>query len=448
MSNIIFCFPPIISTMNSSLCLARKLKSRGHTITYIGIKDCETIALTNGFNFCCIYETLFPAGWMQQCIQAQSADDKHFIAAKKLAQHFNQFTDYLLSGGDNELKIQLESLQPDLVIISTSSIESILWALIIHKIGLKSLYLFDVLGGVSNHTVPPVHTDIISTGNYWAFIKNIGAWQYYKIEKILYERFLAKHGMTLLASKTIKQLATYCHYPVELIQYATDMPSPQLQLPELILFPNAFEFPNVKRLNRYYAEAAIDLNRIQVSFPWQKLHESRPLVYVALGTLFMLKKTDYENFFRLVIDVAKQRTEWDWVISIGNHLLIADFETNLEHIIIVNQAPQLSLLKKATFMITHGGPNSIKECIYFAVPMILFPLWFDQFGTVARVEYHHLGLKANINKITVDELQNLVTEITTNPCYKDNIKLMQKNFMALEQQNTSVDMIENLIKYN
>jgi len=142
------------------------------------------------------------------------------------------------------------------------------------------------------------------------------------------------------------------------------MPGAQLKLPELVLFPKRFDFPGVRKEGRYYAEASIDLNREQSSFPWEKVTESQPIVYVALGTLSFMAKSDYEDFFRIVIETSMKWPEWNWVISIGNNLSVDDFEYAPSNVIIVNRAPQLELLKKASLMITHGGPNSVKECIF------------------------------------------------------------------------------------
>jgi len=96
-------------------------------------------------------------------------------------------------------------------------------------------------------------------------------------------------------------------------------------------------------------------------------------------------------------------------------------------------------------MITHGGPNSVKECIYFGVPMIVFPLWFDQPGNVARVTYHGLGLKGDFKKISQKELQGLIEEVTSNPKYRERIKAMQKYFMEIEEAKPSVKLIEEFI---
>jgi len=445
MANIVFCFPPIVSTINSSLRLARELTLRGHQITYIGIADCKPLISANGFKFVSIYEQWFPKGCFEDVyLKLQSSTENDLSEARSHARWFNEFLDYLIAGGDEELNLVIKELKPDLVLVSTSLSDSVIWALFFYKLNLKVVYFFDVLGGCNN-TVPPIHTDLVSDGSVWSSIKTILAWYIYKIKKSRYEKYLVRNGLDLISSKKLRKIAKYCGYSHKDIDFLTDMPGAQLKLPELVLFPKRFDFPGVRKEGRYYAEASIDLNREQSSFPWEKITESQPIVYVALGTLSFMAKSDYEDFFHIVIETSMKWPAWNWVISIGNNLSVDDFEYAPSNVIIVNRAPQLELLKKASLMITHGGPNSVKECIFFGVPMIVFPLWFDQPGNVARVTYHGLGLKGDFKTITSKVLQELIEEITANPEFRERIKAMQKYFMEIEDDKLSIRLIENFI---
>lgn len=426
--------------INSGLRLARELKSRGHQVTYVGIADCESVVRVNGFDFIAVYEQWFPKGWLDDFyLQFQSSESDTFN------QQLIAFVDHLLAGGDEELLGVFQKLSPDLVIISASEFDSVFWALLAHKMKLKCIYLFDVLGGIATHTVPPVHTELIADSSFWSSVKTSWAWQLLKIQMMVSEWYLAWKGIDYLSSKRIKKLASYCGYPCNAIEFYTDMPSPQLKLPQIALFPQNFEFPGANRPGRYYVEASIDLERTQVSFPWERLNDSQPIVYVALSTLPLLKKSDCEKFFRTVLEASIKWPEWQWVLAIGNVLTVDDFDAVPANMIIVNRAPQLEILKRASLMITHGGPSSVKECIFFGVPMIVFPLWFDQYGNGARVVFHGLGLKGDFQTITADGLQNLIKQINSNPNYKERVISMQNKFREVEDAKPSVKIIEKFI---
>lgn len=442
MSNIVFCFPPIISTINSSLGLAKNLAVRGHKVCYFGVADCESVIINNGFEFVSFFEEWFPKGWFETIyLGAIRGENKE--ALDKLSEQLNIFVDYILRGGDREIVGAVSNIKPDLIIISTSGIDSILWAFIFYKLRINCLYFFDVLGGKISYQHPPVYFDYIYKRTCRSIIKTMMLWIVFLYKKQRLENTSNKTGFG--SKRSIKRLAKYYGYPCRDISFNSDMPNPLLKIPELIAFPQEFEFLGIARKNRYYLEASIDLNRFQVTFPWEKINNSQPIVYVALGTLPLLSEADYKRFFNIVIKAAEMFPEWNWVLSIGNNNNVDEFHSKRVNIIVVNTAPQLTLLSKAKLMITHGGPNSIKECIYFGVPMILFPLWFDQPGNVARVVSHGMGLQANFYNITANELQRLVLEILSEASYKENIVTMQEVFRKREEEKPSLAIIESFL---
>lgn len=438
MAHIVFSVPPMTGPINSSLGLARNLMERGHTITYMGIADCKPTLYANKFNFIPIYENWFPSGWLNRFYEV--FDNKGAIEAYA---DVIKFVDYLISGGDQEFLHTTQQIKADVFLVIASEVDSIIWALLAHKSGLPTLYLFDVLGGQANLDSPPIYTDLIADGNLFSYCQSAWAWFNHYINYKKYHLYFKYKKIAYLSPDKIEKLALNCNYPKNGIIYFTDMPSPLIKIPQLALFPKEFEFPIVKRKNRFYGNAGIDLKRKQEQFPWQKLSENKPLVYVALSSLPMLETEKTIRFFQAIIDAASEWPEWDWVITIGNKLCESDFNNVKPNMILVNRAPQLDLLKKAMLMITHGGPSSIKECIFFGVPMIAFPLWFDQPGNVARLVFHELGIKGNFDNINKEYLQNLIIEIINNQNIQNKIKIMQKKFLSSELQNTSASIIEN-----
>jgi UDP:flavonoid glycosyltransferase YjiC (YdhE family) len=55
--------------------------------------------------------------------------------------------------------------------------------------------------------------------------------------------------------------------------------------------------------------------------------------------------------------------------------------------IIVDYAPQLQLLKKASLCITHAGINTTLESLSNGVPLVAIPIANDQPGIGARIEW-------------------------------------------------------------
>lgn len=221
--------------------------------------------------------------------------------------------------------------------------------------------------------------------------------------------------------------------------------SPLMDMAEIVLCPEAFEFPQVpRRAGRYYAEASLELERKEASFPWNKIDESKPLIYCSLGSQSHLYPR-CKPLLQVVIDAFAARRQWQLVMSTGAHLKAEDFRSVPPNAILVNHAPQLAILKKASMMITHGGLGTIKECIFFGVPMIVFAFMREQPMNAARVAYHGLGVQGDARRVSVQYLLTLVNRINGSPSFRMRVTSMRKTFADLEHSGKAADIIETVL---
>src|SRR5262249_16583145 len=144
----------------------------------------------------------------------------------------------------------------------------------------------------------------------------------------------------------------------------------------------------------YYIEPCIDLMRKEASFPWEAIDEKKLLIYCSLGTQSHLAGEN-KPLLQAIIDAIALEQNWQLVISLGAHLRTENFHPAPPNVCLAGTSPQLEMLKRASVMLTHGGINSVKESIFFGVPMIVFPMGRDQPGVAARVVYHGLGVRGN-----------------------------------------------------
>jgi len=219
-----------------------------------------------------------------------------------------------------------------------------------------------------------------------------------------------------------------------------------LQLPMLILCPEEFDFHGAERKpNRHYIEASIDLQRKELHpFPWRNLNASRPLIYCSLGSESHLYEQS-SSLFRAIIEAMRAKPEWQLVLAVGPYLNASDFEPLPENVLLVNWAPQLDMLKRASIMITHGGLGAVKECICLGVPMIVFPFKWDQPFNAARAVAHGLGVRGNVNNVSAREIHSLIDAIVGNPLLKSRIDAMSKKFNEIENSGRGVKLIEKII---
>jgi UDP:flavonoid glycosyltransferase YjiC (YdhE family) len=236
-------------------------------------------------------------------------------------------------------------------------------------------------------------------------------------------------------------------YGVKSMLLSTSLPNrtrfgwPDNHDPVLILCPREFDFPTETKPEHVYAEASIDLEREEPDFPWERLRPGKRLLYCSLGS----ESRRYDSggrFLQNVIEAAASRPDWQLVLSTGTHLRPGDFERVPPDAVLVSVAPQLKLLGMASLMITHGGLGTLKECIYFGVPMIVFPMSRDQPDNAARVVYHRLGLSGSVGNSTPEKLAGMIDKVESSPIYRASVSAMGEVFRECERSGGAVKVIE------
>lgn len=222
-------------------------------------------------------------------------------------------------------------------------------------------------------------------------------------------------------------------------------------LQELILAPKSIDFPEIAPSNQLYlASSDHDRKEVIENVYMKRLiqqlkttAQNKVWIYCSLGTLSNIHNKKCKAFFEKLIQVFLEKKEWEIIISTGG-IKPEVFFNKAPNIHLVEKAPQLEILKYCRVMITHGGINSMLECINRLVPMLVFPLnnkW-DQNGNSARIVYYGLGLRGNIEKITPDCILKKLETLLKSPSYAKNIELMNNKF----KKESGFEEAVNLIK--
>jgi MGT family glycosyltransferase len=104
----------------------------------------------------------------------------------------------------------------------------------------------------------------------------------------------------------------------------------------------------------------------ETAFPWERLPDSGPIVYVSFGS-----QISYAE--QLTVDLVRALAEQAHVVIVLKDMLERVEPALPENIVAVRYAPQLTLLDRIDVMVTHGGANSVMECLSKARPMLVIP---------------------------------------------------------------------------
>ncbi|XP_050554464.1 UDP-glycosyltransferase UGT5-like [Spodoptera frugiperda] len=94
-----------------------------------------------------------------------------------------------------------------------------------------------------------------------------------------------------------------------------------------------------------------------------------------------------------------------------------------DNIRIAKWLPQQDLLRhpKVKLFITQGGLQSTDEAIIAGVPLIGIPMFGDQRFNVERYVYHKIGVKLDMDTLTVEEFKNAIETVIGNESYRQNV---------------------------
>ena len=218
-------------------------------------------------------------------------------------------------------------------------------------------------------------------------------------------------------------------------------------IPTLFQCLREFDFPrdDLNNLPHSYVGPSIDLRRPEVDFDWSRLHATKPLIYCSFGSQSHRFKGARRLLQKIILALSSDESA-QAVIAVGKYFDPASFRGVGPSVILTDYAPQLGMLKKATMMITHGGLGAIKECIYFGVPMLVFPFDTDQPANAARVNFHAIGLAGDTHGASVEQIRESVAKVRKDKSYRRRLAIMSEKLKALESSSSAVEIINDTLR--
>ena len=160
------------------------------------------------------------------------------------------------------------------------------------------------------------------------------------------------------------------------------------------------------------------------------------LVYLSLGSL---GSADVELMQRLVDLLAAGR--YRAVVSKGpqhDQIELRDGQVGAELV------PQPALLPLVDAVITHSGNNTVTECLHFGKPMVLLPLFWDQYDNAQRM--HELGLGVRLPTFTFEdgELGAAIDGVVADGALTERLKGVSRRLQDSPGTEKAADCIESV----
>lgn len=194
--------------------------------------------------------------------------------------------------------------------------------------------------------------------------------------------------------------------------------------PNIVFTSEYFQMERKSFDDNFKFVGPIIYDRKEDGIPQKILLTNKPVIYIALGTIYNDNISLYKNLI-----AAFSNTPYQVIISIGSFFKPSSFGEVPPNIYLKDYVPQLEVLKKASLFISHGGMNSINESLYYGVPLILLPIIHEQKVNSARVQ--QLGAGIYYKKHTVDpaEFRQLTEKILKTSSFKKSAEKIKQTLV-------------------
>ena len=440
MCKIVFRIYPMMSHLNATIRVAQMLKDDGHDIYYIGIDKFRDYITMQGFNYHTISRDLV----LDFRTQYQLSKKLCLAYSKKKHMVQNYIKGYL----DFFRFDELSELNPDLVFLDMPYSR---YAFELYANKVKFLLIQTMMPNHKSNHAPPLNSSFVPFNSVFSIFVTKVLWLNHQLQAILSSFLNYKIYGAPMFQSLIRTKAAKCNFPISQIDFQRFHHIGFFNVKELILPPKEFEFPNNKpRNNQYFLNFGPTLSRKEINYDFKYKCESRSIikrkskfnnlqiVYCSLGSV-PYHYAFGSKFYETLIDCFRRQPDWILILAIGIDLEVNPIRCPYENIYIYQKVPQLEVLSYVDLMITHGGMNSITECIINRVPMLVYPTGnADQHGNAARVCYHKIGEKGNIRYCSSGTLYKQVRRVLNSIVIKRNLNRMYDNL--LENNNPKITL--------
>jgi len=409
---------PFVGHLNPMTSLARKLQSRGHEITFIGIPDVRPFVRAADLSFVPFCEDEYPPGLIATLYAPVSKLHGLEAARRSVEKNAGLFT-----AASKHLPKKLAQTGVEALVIDTihTFLELVPLSLEMPYAQISTGLHLDFSG-----TTPPFFYSWPHEETPTAVIRNRegvkAAGEVFAPVQSLARSYAERAGLEIDwndFNATASKLAVITHTPRE------------------------FDFPNIPWPAAFhYTGPFHDGNgREPIAFPWEKM-TGKPVVYASMGTLV----NGLEFIYRTILQAMEHLSEIQLVLSVGNNVKPEAIGTIPSNVIVVRTAPQIELLKRAALCITHAGLNTALEALAQGVPMVAIPIGYDQPGVAARITYHGVGEFIDIENLSVERLRRLTQQVLEKPRYREKARKLQAAIAQTRGLDLAAELIECAFK--
>jgi MGT family glycosyltransferase len=206
----------------------------------------------------------------------------------------------------------------------------------------------------------------------------------------------------------------------------------------LYLYPAEVDYPRENALGESWHNLETSVRATDE--PWQpplgvEAGDGK-LIYLSLGSL---GSADVELMQRRIDTLG--RTNYRVIVSMGpqhDQLRLADNMVGEEFL------PQTKILPLVDLVVTHGGNNTVTECFWAGKPMVLLPLFWDQYDNAQRVHETGFGVRLDTYGHEPEELTGAIDRLLADERLAGHLAEVSERLAAKPGTEQAADLIERI----
>ncbi len=215
---------------------------------------------------------------------------------------------------------------------------------------------------------------------------------------------------------------------------------PTSQHANLYVYPEVVDYTAVRPLGPTWhrLDSSVRTTDRPVELPraFTERPEGSALVYLSLGSL---GSADVDLMRRLVSVLAD--TPHRYIVSKGPQAAEYELAPNMWG---AEFLPQTTLLPMVDLVITHGGNNTTTESFHHGKPMVVLPLFWDQYDNAQRVDETGHGVRLRTYAFEDDELTGAVDRLLADTGLRGRMAANAAVIQGRDGRTRAADILEQV----
>jgi MGT family glycosyltransferase len=208
----------------------------------------------------------------------------------------------------------------------------------------------------------------------------------------------------------------------------------------LYVYPKEADYTDVRPLNDTWHRMDSSVRETDDNYQLPEKVRNRPegsaLIYLSLGSL---GSADVALMKRLVDVLGK--TPHRFIVSKGpqhDEFELADNMVGAEFL------PQTTIINQVDLVITHGGNNTTTESLHFGKPMIVLPLFWDQYDNAQRIHELGFGIRLDTYSFTDKEMLGALDTLLGDHDLRQKLATQGERIRARDGLSVGANVIESV----